>query len=146
MSRVESPAAAKWTALVVDDDPGVQAFFETLLARDGFSVDLARNGNQAFEYLRRGCYSVILLDLMMPEVNGFELLERLARESPMLLRRVIVMSGASQRMVDLIDGRRVWGVVRKPFDIHDLVRSAKECASGRPRAMAAVDARPEQRA
>ena len=143
MSRVDPPK--KWTALVVDDDSGVQAFFGTLLARDGFTVDLASNGRQAYEFLRRGSYSVILLDLMMPEVNGFELLEQLQRESPMLLRRVIVMSGASLGMIDLIDGARVFAIVRKPFDIHDLVRIAKTCAAGRP-GIVSFDARPEQRA
>ena len=143
MSRVDPPVR-KWTALVVDDDRGVRAFFDTLLEKDGFEVDLAANGRQAYEYLRRGSNSVILLDLMKPEVNGFELLERLQRESPALLRRVIVMSGASPSMVDLIDGRRVWGVVRKPFDIHDLVRSATACAAGRAR-VAPADPRPEQR-
>ena len=129
MSRVDAPAR-KWSALVVDDDPALQGLFNTLLGRDGFSVDCAPDGRQAFEYLRRGSYSVILLDLMMPEVNGFELLERMERESPGLLRRVIVMTGASQRFVDSVDRSRVFGLIRKPFDIDDLIRSARECAAG----------------
>lgn len=130
MSRVDSPAPG-WSALVVDDDSGLQGLFSTLLARNGFSVDCAPNGRQAFEYLKRGSYSVILLDLMMPDVNGFELLERLERDSPSLLRRVIVLTGAAQRVVDGLDPKRVWGVVRKPFDINDLMKATKECARGR---------------
>ncbi len=130
MSRVDSPGR-KWSALIVDDDPGLQGLFTTLLTRDGFAVDCAPDGRQAFEYLRRGSYSVILLDLMMPEVNGFELLERLERESPSLLRRIIVMTGAAQRVVESFDARRVWGLIRKPFDIDDLMRSAKDCAAGK---------------
>ena len=94
MSRVDAPGR-RWSALVVDDDPGIQGLFTTLLARNGFSVDCAPNGRQAFEYLRRGSYAVILLDLMMPEVNGFELIDRIERTSPSLLGRVIVMTGAS---------------------------------------------------
>jgi two-component system copper resistance phosphate regulon response regulator CusR len=129
MSRVDPPGR-KWSALVVDDDPGLQGLFFTLLGRDGFSVDCAPNGRMAFEYLKRGSYSVILLDLMMPDVNGFELLERLERESPALLRRVIIMTGASQRDVDSLDSSRVWGLIRKPFDIDDLVGAARRCAEG----------------
>lgn len=129
MSRVDPPGR-KWSALVVDDDPGLQGLFFTLLGRDGFSVDCAANGRLAFEYLKRGAYSVILLDLMMPDVNGFELLERLQRESPALLRRVIVMTGASQRVVEKIDDSRVWGMIRKPFDIEEFIRSARRCAAG----------------
>jgi DNA-binding response OmpR family regulator len=129
MSRVDAPAG-KFSVLVIDDDPGLQGLFSALLGRDGFSVDCAPDGRQAFEYLKRGSYSVILLDLMMPDVNGFELLDRLERESPSLMRRVIVMTGAAQRAVEGFDSRRVWGFIRKPFDINDLMKSAKDCASG----------------
>jgi two-component system, sensor histidine kinase len=81
--------------------------------RDGFSVDCASNGRLAFEYLKRNSYSVILRDLMMPDVNGFELLDRLERESPSLMRCVIVLTGASQRVVEGLDESRVWGLIRK---------------------------------
>jgi CheY-like chemotaxis protein len=127
MSRVDPPGR-RFSALVVDDDPGLQGLFYTLLGRDGFSVDCAPNGRTAFEYLKRGSYSVILLDLMMPDVNGFELLDRLERDSPALLQRVIVMTGVSQQLVDSLDPRRVFAVIRKPFDIDDFVRAARRCA------------------
>jgi len=129
MSRVDHPSR-RWSALVVDDDPGLQGLFFSLLARNGFAVDSAPNGRQAYEYIRRGAYSVILLDLMMPDVNGFELLERMHRESPALLPRVIVMTGASQRAIDRVDTTTIWGLIRKPFDIDDLVMSAMACAAG----------------
>lgn len=130
MSRVDVPGS-RWSVLVVDDDPALRGLFFTLLAREGFAVDSAPNGRQAFEYLRRGSYSVILLDLMMPEVNGMELIDRLQRDSPSLLRRVIVLTGASQSVVEALDSKNVWGVIRKPFDVPELIRSAKECARGR---------------
>ena len=130
MSRVDPPSR-KWSVLVVDDDPGVQGLFQTLLGREGFAVDSAPNGRIAFDYLKRNSYSVILLDLMMPDVNGFELLERLERNSPHLLRRVIIMTGAAQRFVDSVSDAGVWGMIRKPFDIDELLHAARECASGR---------------
>ncbi|HEX7153798.1 MAG TPA: response regulator [Thermoanaerobaculia bacterium] len=132
MSRVDPPGR-KWSALVVDDDPGLQGLFFTLLGKDGFNVDCAPNGRLAFEYLKRSSYSVILLDLMMPDVNGFELLERLERDSPALLKRIIVMTGASQRAIEGLDTKRVWGLIRKPFDINDLISSARLCAGGQPK-------------
>lgn len=128
MSRVDAPG--RRSVLVVDDDPGLQGLFTTLLTRDGFSVDCAVNGRQAFEYLKRGSYVVILLDLMMPDVNGFELIDRLERDSPWLLRRVIVLTGAAQRVVEGLDPKRVWAVIRKPFDINELMAATKECAQG----------------
>lgn len=129
MSRVDAPG--RRSVLVVDDDPGLQGLFTTLLGRDGYAVDCAPTGRQAFEYLRRGSYSVILLDLMMPDVNGFELLDRLERDSPSLLRRVIVLTGAAQRVVDGLDPKRVFSVMRKPFDINELMECTQECARGR---------------
>jgi len=127
MSRVDPPGF-HYNALVVDDDPGLQGLFSTLLGREGFEVDCAPNGRLAFEYLKRGSYSVILLDLMMPDVNGFELLDRLERDSPKLLGRVIVMTGAAQKAVESVDRSRIWGLIRKPFDINELVRSARACS------------------
>lgn len=132
MSRSDPPAAAH-QALVVDDDSALQGLFTRLLSRKGFSVDAAADGRVAYDQLNRHAYSVILLDLMMPDVNGFELLERLHRDSPSLLRRIIVMTGASQRDIDTLDRRGIWGLIRKPFDIDDLVSSAIACSEGRPR-------------
>ena len=130
MSRVDAPGRRR-SVLVVDDDPALLGLFSTLLTRDGFSVDSAANGRVAYEHLKRGSYSVIILDLMMPEVNGLELLERLERESPLMMRRVIVLTGAAQRIVDGLDASRVWAVIRKPFELEDLVKSAKDCVRGR---------------
>ncbi|HUP45515.1 MAG TPA: response regulator [Thermoanaerobaculia bacterium] len=129
MSRVDSPSRG-WSVLVVDDDPALQSLFQTLLGKDGFVVDCAPNGRVAVDFLLRNSYSVIFLDLMMPDVSGFEFLERLERDSPGMLRRVIVMTAAAQRVVDSLDESRVWSVIRKPFDIDHLVQSARECAAG----------------
>jgi len=130
MSRSDPPDRGRHV-LVVDDDKAMRGLFSTLLTRKGFDVDTAADGRVAFDQLRRNTYSVILLDLMMPEVNGFELLERLERDSPTLLPRVIVMTGASARVVETLKTRRIWGLIRKPFDIDNLVSSALACSDGR---------------
>src|SRR3954447_6715011 len=127
MSRVDHPDRT-FSALVIDDDPGLTGLFLTLLARHGFAVDCAPNGRAAFDYLKRGTYSVILLDLMMPDVNGLELLDRLERDSPTLLRRVIVMTGAAQPLVDEVDRSKIWTLMRKPVDISELVSQVRGCA------------------
>ncbi len=127
MSRVDAPTR-RFSALVIDDDQGLQGLFLTLLGRSGFSVDCALDGRQAYDYIRRGSYSVILLDLMMPGVNGFELLDRLGRDSPTLMSRIIIMTGAAQRAVESLDVDRVWSLVRKPFDIDQLLALTLACA------------------
>lgn len=131
MSRSDAPGSGS-SVLVVDDDQALRCLFTTLLSRKGFSVDTASDGRVAFEQIHRHSYSVILLDLMMPEVNGFELLQRLQRDSPSLLARVIVMTGVSQRTLQDLDTSKVWGLIRKPFDIENLVSSTLACSEGRP--------------
>ena len=128
MSRVDHPSR-RWSALVVDDDPGLQGLFFSLLARNGFAVDSAPNGRQAYEYIRRGAYSVILLDLMMPDVNGGELLDRLERESPALLSRIVIMTGAPQNVIDEVRPSRVHGVMRKPFELEEFMETILGCAA-----------------
>ena len=130
MSRSDAPAPARHV-LVIDDDLALRGLFKDLLGRNGFDVDSASDGRAAYDRMVHENYEVILLDLMMPEVNGFELLERMERDSPSLLPRVIVMTGASQRMLDKLDTSKVWGLIRKPFDIHQLLSSAIACADGK---------------
>ena len=126
MSRSDAPVDP--SVLVVDDDQALRGFFTTLLSKKGFTVDTASDGRVAYDQLAHHNYSVILVDLMMPGVNGFELLERLQRESPSLLDRVIVMTGASQRSTEKLDTSRVYGLIRKPFDIDQIVSSTIACA------------------
>ena len=120
MSRSDPPSSGT-SVLVVDDDQALRGLFTTLLSKNGFEVDTAADGRIAFDQIHRHNYSVILLDLMMPAVSGFELLARLERDSPALLEKVIVMTGASQRAVQDLDMSHIWGLIRKPFDIDDLV-------------------------
>ena len=131
MSRSDPPVSRR-NVLVVDDDEALRGLFATLLGRNGFSVDYADDGRSARDQIHRHNYSVILLDLMMPEVNGVELLRHLERNSPSLLSRVIVVTGASQRSIEDFDASNVWALIRKPFDIDDLISSAIECSEGRP--------------
>lgn len=129
MSRSDAPLPGP-AVLVVDDDQALRGLFTTLLSRNGFSVDCACDGRGAYEQLHRQSYSVILLDLMMPDVSGFELLDQLRRDSPSLLEKVIVLTGASQRSIENLDTSRIWGLIRKPFDIDNLISATAACAQG----------------
>src|SRR5256885_9232382 len=106
MSRSDPPVGVP-NVLVVDDDQALRGLFTTLLTRKGFAVDTANDGRVAYDQLQLHTYSVILLDLMMPEVNGFELLERLRRDSPPLLDRGIVLTALSHRPIEGLDYLRI---------------------------------------
>lgn len=105
--------------LVVDDDDAIRALVQTVLRRRGFHVDGARNGADALQQLATARYALILLDLMMPSMTGYELLEHLGRESILTRPRVLILSvGAEARGFDT---DLVIGTVHKPFDVELLL-------------------------
>ncbi len=79
--------------LVVDDDRAVQTMLVDLLEERGYEVDTSRNGRQALERLREGDIELLLLDVLIPHVNGFALLEQLRSDPELADLPVIMMSG-----------------------------------------------------
>lgn len=110
--------------LVVDDDDAIRALLLTILRRRGFAVDVARHGGEALERIARCRYSVMLLDLMMPTVNGWQVLDHLRDMNGH--RPVIIVLTAGNEPRDL-NPDLVAGTVRKPFDVELLVDSVGAC-------------------
>lgn len=118
--------------LVVDDDPVVREILATALRQRNLVIDEASDGEQAIHLLRENMYSVVLLDILMPGVDGFGVLEAIdttMTASPV----VLVVSGADRALLDQLDSRRIHGVVRKPFDPHDIASVVAACAEIRGR-------------
>ncbi|HYH06565.1 MAG TPA: response regulator [Thermoanaerobaculia bacterium] len=109
------------SVLVIDDDAGVRALLATLLGRRGVGVELARNGEVGLAKLQERDYDAILLDLMMPDLDGFEVVQRLRSSAPELLQKVIVMTAVAERTLGQLDAASVRKVFRKPFDISELM-------------------------
>ena len=109
--------------LVVDDDDAIRALIQTVLRRRGFRVDGARNGVDALEHLGEHGYAFVILDLMMPRMNGYELLDQLSRQPPAMRPRVLVLTaGLDSRLLPAdFAADLVIGTVHKPFDIEMLV-------------------------
>lgn len=116
----------KGRVLVVDDEPAIRALVAKIVERAGYPVDTARDGADAIEQLDRTDYAVIVLDLMMPNVDGFGLIEHLrSRSGPR--PAVIVISAGDSAALRRLDGEMVHSIVRKPFDIDvlaDLIGAA----------------------
>ena len=113
--------------LCADDDPNVLELCAVALAKAGFAPDRATNGREVLEKLEdNNKYAAILLDLSMPSVHGATILSVLQRERPELLRRVIVVTGMPDAVVD---GVRVpvAAVLRKPVSVDALVSEVNNC-------------------
>jgi DNA-binding response OmpR family regulator len=114
--------------LVVDDDEAIQKLITIVFLRHGMVVDSARDGEAALELLARREYDAIVLDLMMPRKNGFEVIDVIRRERPDLLRRTIVLTAASNRTLQDVNVERlVRRLIRKPFDLSELVDAVLAC-------------------
>ncbi len=79
--------------LVVDDDVVYQTLLASKLKRDGYKVTKAQNGRQALEILQSQSFDVVLLDIQMPEMDGYQVLERMKSDQTLWHIPVIVISG-----------------------------------------------------
>ncbi len=111
--------------LIVDDDDPIRALLMTVLRRRSFRVDGARNGIDAVGRLAACRYALVVLDLMMPRMNGYEVLEHISRMPSTTRPLVLVLTaGLEQRRFDT---SFVVGTMQKPFDIELLVDTVAGC-------------------
>ena len=112
--------------LVVDDEPNIVMSLEFLMARAGFEVQVARNGREALDALEGAAPDLLLLDVMMPEFDGYEVCERV-RARPEWNGTKIVMLTARGREVERERGLALGAdaYVTKPFSTRDLVDKVK---------------------
>ena len=116
--------------LVVDDEPAIRALVAKIVERAGHPVDTARDGAEAIEKLDQTDYAVVVLDLMMPNIDGYGLIQHLkGREG--VKPAVIVVSAGDSAALRQLDGAMVHSILRKPFDIDvlgDLISAAAKAS------------------
>ena len=98
-----------------------------VLERAGYSVEVAADGLEAVLKLGVCEYDVIILDLMMPNLDGFVFIETLAENDPARLRRIIVTSAASPAVIRERMKGTPFGILPKPFDIDELIGIVGKC-------------------
>jgi CheY-like chemotaxis protein len=113
--------------LVVEDDPAIRRLVKMVLVREGYPVDVASDGVEAVLKLGLTDYDVIILDLMMPNLDGFSFMSTLAEHDPDRLRNVIVTSAASPAVIRERMRGQPFDVLPKPFDIRKLSELVKAC-------------------
>ena len=111
----------------MEDDLAIRRLVRLVLLRQGYHVDLAGDGNEAVSKLETTEYDVIILDLMMPNLDGFSFMSAMARTAPERLKRVIITSAASPAMInDRLKGIP-FDLMPKPFDINELIGRVRGC-------------------
>jgi DNA-binding response OmpR family regulator len=120
--------------LVVDDDPAIRGLLADALREEGYSVDLAAHGREALEAMRARRPSTVVLDLMMPTMDGFSFMEACHNEQ--LCENVpIVVVSAVHEALQRVREVPIHACIAKPFDLDELIRTVAQFASqdGHPR-------------
>jgi CheY-like chemotaxis protein len=114
--------------LVVDDDASTQGLLVAILRHLGLKPRSAGDGREALAIVAAENPAAIILDLLMPKMDGFEVLDHLSARAPHMLQRVIVVTAAvGPRVDDCRKLRQIWSFFRKPMDIDQLSTSLMAC-------------------
>jgi CheY-like chemotaxis protein len=116
--------------LVADDDLSIRQLVCTIVKREGLEVDCVADGAEAIEKLGQHDYDVVLLDLMMPRVDGFGVVEYLRQNPPLHKPVVLVITAYADQKFKDIDPDIVSGVLRKPFEVAELGSLVRLCVHG----------------
>ena len=115
-------------ALVVDDDPLIREFVQYALDDEGFEVRCAATGAEALDTLATWHADVVLLDLMMPVMDGWEFRRR-QREDPALASIHVIVMSANRCLPSAEAVLSPCAMLSKPFNVTDLLDRATQCAA-----------------
>ena len=112
--------------LIVEDEPSMLAGLKDNLEMEGYGVDTAENGSAGLKKLLEHSYHLVLLDVMLPELSGFDVLKK-AREHG--LRTPVIMLTAKGEEVDRVVGLELGAddYVTKPFSLRELLATSESC-------------------
>jgi DNA-binding response OmpR family regulator len=119
--------AIRKRALVVDDDDPIRAMLAKVVERQDLDVDVARDGAEAIDRLDLDGYNVVLLDLMMPRVDGFAVLRHMKDHYPDKLRCTIIATAIPESEVLRHFEVPVYRIHTKPFDMQTLIEDIQNC-------------------
>ena len=113
--------------LIVDDEPNIVMSLEFLMRKNGYRVGIARNGTEALAAIDATAFGVVLLDIMMPDVDGYQVCRHLRQRPDRTGTRVIMLSAKSKE-ADVQKGYDAGAdlYLPKPFSTRQLMEKVKE--------------------
>lgn len=109
-------------ALLIEDDSTTATLLMAVLKLNRLDVDVVGSGDHAVRTLEAKDYAVVIVDLLLPRVDGFAIVEYIKAARPELLNRVIVISGASKDELSRLDLTSFRGFLPKPVVVEELVQ------------------------
>lgn len=113
--------------LIVDDEPNIVMSLEYTFKKNNFEVFIARDGQEALDILNNQLPDIIILDVMMPMVDGYSTLEQIKQE-PRLENCKVIFLSAKNKETDIEKGLSLGAnlYITKPFSLKKLVEQAQE--------------------
>jgi CheY-like chemotaxis protein len=125
--RQTAPQARPFRVLVVDDDANIRRMIVAALRRDGYAFLEAPNGREALDLMRSERPDVVVLDLMMPVLSGWDVLrERLGDGELMRIPVIIISANRDPEVAHAVD-KGICAFLPKPFDIGALSALVRSC-------------------
>lgn len=117
--------------LIVDDEANIVISLEFLMQQAGYQVDIARTGDEALHKIEQFLPDLVLLDVMLPGPNGFDILQQV-RQNPERRSVAIIMLTAKGRDVEVTKGLALGAnaYITKPFSTRDLLAEVRRCLDG----------------
>jgi DNA-binding response OmpR family regulator len=114
--------------LIVEDDPEAAHILELSLKREGFKISIAMDGTQGLSAIESSRPDVVLLDLMMPDIDGFEVMQR-TRANPATADMPIIVVSARTQEADKLMAKQLGanGYLTKPYRRADLLAAIRRC-------------------
>ena len=113
--------------LVVDDDDPIRALVTRILQRDAHTVVTARHGAEAIGLLANRDFDLMVLDVMMPIANAFDVLAFMRDRGPWT--QTIILTAAHDAQLTTLNTENVCAIVHKPFDIEALQTLVRSCVA-----------------
>ncbi|HMC23083.1 MAG TPA: response regulator [Thermoanaerobaculia bacterium] len=113
--------------LVVEDDHAIRHLVRMVLQREGYRIEEASDGVEAVVKMGLVEYDVIILDLMMPNLDGFSFMTTMSEHDESRLKKIIITSAASPALINERMRGTPFDLLPKPFDIRDLISRVRAC-------------------
>jgi CheY-like chemotaxis protein len=115
--------------LVADDDPAIRMLVQRVLVRQGYEVTTANDGADAIVQLDQSRFDLLVLDLMMPRVDGIGVIAHLQSRGA-TTPPILVMTAAAPDILRRLPHDRIAKIITKPFDLDELMRDASAAIHG----------------
>ena len=111
--------------LIVDDDESIGKVLATILEDEGYTVDIAENGEKAIKKSEEEFYNLALIDIRLPDMEGIELLTRMKDTTPKMRKIIITGYPSIQNAIEAVN-RGADAYLVKPFDMDKVLATIKE--------------------